>query len=91
MSSIFVPTTLLDKKRKAMKQEVLEVLEVRSAKTRKIGTPDVKSRKYNGSPNLKLKKVKTEPRQKIRQLLRACIPLDELRFRSGQRVNNQGL
>ncbi|MET4546263.1 hypothetical protein ABIE26_003590 [Pedobacter africanus] len=62
-----------------MKQEVLEVLEVRNAKTRKIGTPDVKSRKYNGSPNLKLKMVKTEPRQKIRQLLRACIPLDELK------------
>jgi len=61
-----------------MKHETLEVLEVRNAKTRKIGTPDVKSRKYNGSPNLKLKKAKTEPRRKIRQLLRACIPLNEL-------------
>jgi len=62
-----------------MKQKVLEVLEVRNAKSRKIGTPDVKSRKYNGSPNLKLKKVKTEPRQKIRQILRSCIPLEELK------------
>jgi hypothetical protein len=41
--------------------------------------PNVKDRKYNGHPHLKLKRVKTTPRQKIRQLLRGFIPLDELR------------
>lgn len=61
-----------------MKAQQLEVLEERGAKTRKIGTPNVKGRKYKGNPHMKLKKVKTEPRQKIRQLLRSSIPLEEL-------------
>jgi len=63
-----------------MKEQHLEALEERSANTRKIGTPNVKGRKYKGNPHMKFKKVKTEPRQKIRQLLRASIPLEELRF-----------
>jgi hypothetical protein len=41
--------------------------------------PNVKDRKYNGHPHLKLKRVKITPRQKIRQLLRGFVPLDELR------------
>ncbi len=61
-----------------MKEQQLEALEVRSANTRKIGTPNVKGRKYKGNPHMKLKKVKTEPRQKIRQLLRSSIPLKAL-------------
>jgi len=62
-----------------MKEQHLEALEERSANTRKIGTPNVKGRKYKGNPYLKFKKVKTEPRQKIRQLLRASISPEELR------------
>ena len=61
-----------------MKEQQFEALEERSANTRKIGTPNVKGRKYKGNPHMKLKKVKTEPRQKIRQLLRASLPLEEL-------------
>ncbi len=41
--------------------------------------PNVIGRKFNGHPHLKLKMVKQSPRQKIRQLLRSFIPLDELR------------
>ena len=37
--------------------------------------PQVKGRKYNGTPYLKLKKVKPYPRKKLRQRLRASIPL----------------
>jgi hypothetical protein len=61
-----------------MKQQDLEVLEERSTSNRKIKTPNVKGGKYKGNPYMKFKKVKTEPRQKIRQLLRASIPLDDL-------------
>ncbi|MGY3054032.1 hypothetical protein ACVWYG_002235 [Pedobacter sp. UYEF25] len=61
-----------------MKEQQLEVLQERSANIRKIGTPNVKGRKYKGNPHMKLKKVKTEPRQKIRQLLRSSIPLEDL-------------
>jgi hypothetical protein len=62
-----------------MKQQYLEALEQRTANTRKIKTPNVKGGKYKGNPYMKFKKVKTEPRQKIRQLLRASIPLEDLR------------
>ncbi|MBC7427337.1 MAG: hypothetical protein H7336_01915 [Bacteriovorax sp.] len=62
-----------------MKEQQLEALEERTTNNRKIGTPNVKGRKYKGNPHMKLKKVKTEPRQKIRQLLRSSIPLEELR------------
>ncbi len=62
-----------------MKEQHLDALEERSANTRKIGTPNVKGRKYKGNPYMKFKKVKTEPRQKIRQLLRASISPEELR------------
>lgn len=61
-----------------MKQQQLEVLEERTAHTRKIITPNVKGGKYKGNPYMKFKKVKTQPRQKIRQLLRASIPLEDL-------------
>lgn len=61
-----------------MKQQQLEALEERSANTCKIKTPNVKGGKYKGNPYMKFKKVKTEPRQKIRQLLRASIPLEDL-------------
>ena len=61
-----------------MKEQHLDALEERSANTRKIGTPNVKGRKYKGNPYMKFKKVKTEPRQTIRQLLRASIPLEDL-------------
>lgn len=61
-----------------MKQQQLEALEERSVNTRKIKTPGVKGGKYKGNPYMKFKKVKTQPRQKIRQLLRASIPLEDL-------------
>lgn len=61
-----------------MKAEKLEALEERKANTRKIKTPNVKGGKYKGNPYMRFKKVKTESRQKIRQLLRASIPLEEL-------------
>ena len=61
-----------------MKQQQLDALEERSADTRKIKTPNVKGGKYKGNPYMKFKKVKTEPRQKIRQLLRASISLEDL-------------
>lgn len=52
--------------------------------------PQVKGRKYNGTPYLKLKKVKPYPRKKLRQRLRASIPLliAELHSDTG---NNGGL
>lgn len=40
--------------------------------------PTIKGRKFNGNPYLKLKKVKLCPRQKIKQILRASISLQEL-------------
>jgi hypothetical protein len=49
--------------------------------------PNVKGRKFNGSPHLKLKMVKTSPCQKIRQLLRSFVPLDQ--FRSSQKSEQQ--
>ncbi|KIA90933.1 hypothetical protein OC25_23835 [Pedobacter kyungheensis] len=61
-----------------MKEKHLEALEERNLNTRKIKTPNVKGGKYKGNPHMKFKKVKTEPRQKIRQLLRASIPLEDL-------------
>jgi hypothetical protein len=61
-----------------MKEKHLDALEERTANTRKIKTPNVKGGKYKGNPYMKFKKVKTEPRQKIRQLLRASIPLEDL-------------
>lgn len=61
-----------------MKEQEFEALEQRTANTRKIKTPNVKGGKYKGNPYMKFKKVKTEPRQKIRQLLRASIPLEDL-------------
>lgn len=61
-----------------MKQQQLEALEERGANTRKIKTPNVKGGKYKGNPYMKFKKVKTEPRQKIRQLLRTSIPMEDL-------------
>ncbi|SDL85487.1 hypothetical protein [Pedobacter antarcticus] len=62
-----------------MKEQHLEALEERTINNRKIGTPNVKGRKYKGNPYMKFKKAKAEPRQKIRQLLRTSIPLEELR------------
>lgn len=62
-----------------MKEQQFDALEQRTANTRKIKTPNVKGGKYKGNPYMKFKKVKTEPRQKIRQLLRASIPLEELK------------
>jgi hypothetical protein len=62
-----------------MKAEKLEALEERSTNIRKVGTPNVKGGKYKGNPYMKFKKAKTEPRQKIRQLLRASIALEELK------------
>lgn len=62
-----------------MKEQQLDALEQRTANTRKIKTPNVKGGKYKGNPYMKFKKVKTEPRQKIRQLLRASIPLEDLK------------
>lgn len=62
-----------------MKAQQLDALEQRTVNTRKIKTPNVKGGKYKGNPYMKFKKVKTEPRQKIRQLLRASIPLEDLR------------
>ncbi|MES2458470.1 MAG: hypothetical protein V4594_23145 [Bacteroidota bacterium] len=68
-----------------MKDRQFEALEERSTNTRKVGTPNVKGGKYKGNPYMKFKKVKTEPRQKIRQLLRASIPLEEVQ--NLQKVN----
>jgi len=62
-----------------MKEEQLEALEERTAHTRRIKTPGVKGGKYKGNPYIKFEKVKTEPRQRIRQLLRASVPLEELK------------
>lgn len=62
-----------------MKQQQLEVLEERSINNRKIKTPGVKGGKYKGNPHMKFRKVKTQPRQKIRQLLRASIPHEDLK------------
>lgn len=62
-----------------MKQQHLDALEERTSNIRKIKTPNVKGGKYKGNPYMKFKKAKTESRQKIRQLLRASIPLEELR------------
>jgi DNA invertase Pin-like site-specific DNA recombinase len=61
-----------------MREQHLDALEQRSANTSKIKTPNVKGGKYKGNPYMKFKKVKTEPRQRIRQLLRASIPLEDL-------------
>lgn len=41
--------------------------------------PNVKGRKFNGNPHLKFKMVKQSPRNKIRQLLRTFIPLEQFR------------
>lgn len=41
--------------------------------------PNVKGRKFNGNPHLKFKMVKQSPRQKIRQLLRSFVPLEQFR------------
>ncbi len=71
-----------------MKEQEYEALGERRVNNRKVGTPNVKGRKYKGNPYMKFKKVKTEPRQKIRQLLRASIPLEELRTFSLQSSNN---
>lgn len=62
-----------------MKEQQFDALQERSTNTRKVGTPNVKGGKYKGNPYMKFKKAKTEPRQKIRQLLRASIPLEELK------------
>lgn len=43
-----------------MKKQQLEVLDERSVNIRKIGTPNIKGRKYKGNPHKKLKKAKTE-------------------------------
>lgn len=40
--------------------------------------PNVKGRKFNGNPHLKIKMVKQSPRQKIRQLLRSFLPLEQI-------------
>ncbi|GAA3984637.1 hypothetical protein GCM10022246_40460 [Pedobacter ginsengiterrae] len=62
-----------------MKEQQFDALQERSTNIRKIGTPNVKGGKYKGNPYMKFKKAKTEPRQKIRQLLRASLPLEELK------------
>jgi len=62
-----------------MKQQQLDALEERSTNNRKIKTPGVKGGKYKGNPYMKFKRVKTQPREKIRQLLRASIPLEDLK------------
>lgn len=41
--------------------------------------PNVRGRKFNGSPYLKFKMVKQSPRQKIRQLLRSFVPLEQFK------------
>ncbi len=40
--------------------------------------PDLKGRQFNGKLHPKIKHIRQEPRQKIRQLLRSFIPLNEL-------------
>lgn len=63
-----------------MKAQKYDALEERKINIRKTGTPNVKGRKYKGNPYFKFKKIKTEPRQKIRQLLRAALPLNNHSF-----------
>lgn len=41
--------------------------------------PHLKSRQFNSEFHLKIKPIRQEPRQKIRQLLRASVPLHELK------------
>ncbi len=61
-----------------MKCDEVSVLESHSEKIKKGKAQEVRGRKFNGAPYLNLKKVNTLPRQRIRQLLRASIPLENI-------------
>ncbi|WP_344851260.1 hypothetical protein [Pedobacter jeongneungensis] len=62
-----------------MKTDQLDMLDTGKPTEPKFKTPKVHGRRFHGAPHLRLKKVRTSPRQKIRQLLRDSISMEEVR------------